>query len=48
VGGSGVRPGAARPRARDGVSPANELVVYASSPGGADFYVGFARVNEVP
>ena len=34
--------------APNGVSPANELIVYASSPGGADYYVGFARVNETP
>ncbi len=34
--------------APNGVSPANEFIVYATSPGGADYYVGFARVNEVP
>jgi len=34
--------------APNGASPANEFIVYATSPGGADYYVGFARVNEVP
>lgn len=35
-------------QANNGVSPANELILYASSPFGARFYVGFARVNETP
>ncbi|HVE87093.1 MAG TPA: hypothetical protein VND93_29765 [Myxococcales bacterium] len=34
--------------APNGVSPANEFIVYASSTAGADYYVGFARVNEIP
>jgi hypothetical protein len=35
-------------QANNGVSPANEFIVYAMSPGGADYFVGFARVNEIP
>ncbi|HYV49578.1 MAG TPA: hypothetical protein VFA20_32185 [Myxococcaceae bacterium] len=34
--------------AHNGVSPANEFIVYATSPGGADYLIGFARVNETP
>jgi len=34
--------------AHNGVSPANEFIVYATSPGGADYFIGFARVNESP
>jgi hypothetical protein len=34
--------------APNGVSPANEFIVYATSPGGADYFIGFARVNETP
>lgn len=34
--------------APNGVSPANELIVYATTSTGADYYVGFARVNETP
>lgn len=35
-------------QANNGNSPANEFIVYATSPGGADYFVGFARVNEIP
>jgi hypothetical protein len=35
-------------QANNGNSPANEFIVYAMSPGGADYFVGFARVNEIP
>jgi hypothetical protein len=34
--------------APNGVSPANTFIVYATTSYGADFYVGFARVNETP
>jgi hypothetical protein len=33
--------------APNGVSPANEFIVYAISPGGADYYVDNASVNEL-
>lgn len=35
-------------QANNGSSPANEFIVYASSPGGADYFVGFARVDQIP
>ncbi len=35
-------------QAKNGVSPANTFIIYAATTYGADFYVGFARVNEVP
>jgi hypothetical protein len=34
--------------ASNGVSPANEFIIYATSPGGAEFYVDAARVVEAP
>lgn len=35
-------------QANNGVSPANEFIVYATTTTGADYFVGFARVNEIP
>ncbi|MGZ3419065.1 MAG: hypothetical protein ACXVEE_14435 [Polyangiales bacterium] len=34
--------------AQNGASPANEFIVYSTTPGGADFDVAFAEVYEVP